>query len=113
MAERRGAGLTLEALIERCEVLVAGIDGGGLDDLLALAVVGRETDTKRWLAWGKSFVHVAGLERRKSIAATLIDFARAGELVVVDEAGPAPPGEIQSRIDSDFRFFVLKRGRKK
>ena len=54
-------GLTLEALIERCEVLVAGIDGGGLDDLLALAVVGREADTKRWLAWGKSFVHVEGL----------------------------------------------------
>ena len=97
--------LTLEALIERSEVLAVGIDGGGLDDLLALSVVGREAETKRWLAWGKSFVHVEGLRRRKSIAATLIDFAAAGELVVVDQAGPVPAGEIQGRIDSGAEIF--------
>jgi phage terminase large subunit-like protein len=97
--------LTLEALIERSEVLAVGIDGGGLDDLLALSVVGREAESKRWLAWGKSFVHVEGLRRRKSIAATLIDFAAAGELVVVDQAGPVPAGEIQGRIDSGAEIF--------
>jgi phage terminase large subunit-like protein len=93
--------LTLEALIERCEVLVAGIDGGGLDDLLALAVVGREAETKRWLAWGKSFVHIEGLRRRRAEAARLVDFAAAHELVVLDDDGPIAPAEILARLDAE------------
>jgi phage terminase large subunit-like protein len=101
LARRRRPALTLEALIERCEVLVAGIDGGGLDDLLALAVVGREAETKRWLAWGKSFVHVEGLRRRRAEAARLVDFALAGELVVLDDFGPVAPAEILALLDAE------------
>lgn len=80
-------GLTLDALMERCEVVVVGIDGGGLDDLLGLAVIGREKDTRRWLLWTHAWAHPIVLQRRKEIAQRLLDMAAAGELTMVDEPG--------------------------
>lgn len=80
-------GLTLDAVLERCEVVVVGIDGGGLDDLLGLAVLGRERNTRRWLHWSHTWAHRVVLERRKSEAARLQDFEAAGELTIVDEMG--------------------------
>lgn len=79
-------GLTLESLLARCEVVTIGIDGGGLDDLMAVAVLGRETETKRWLHWGKVWAHPIVLERRKEIASRLLDFEKAGELTMVEES---------------------------
>lgn len=73
-------GLTLESLIERSEVATIGIDGGGLDDLLGLAVIGREKGTRRWLVWNHAFAHPVVLERRKDIAAILGDFEKEGSL---------------------------------
>ncbi|MCB1516118.1 MAG: terminase large subunit [Hyphomicrobiaceae bacterium] len=70
----------LETLLERCEVAVAGIDGGGLDDLLGLAIVGREKQTNRWLAWGYGFAQTDVLELRKEIAESLRDFEKDGDL---------------------------------
>ncbi|SDV49810.1 terminase large subunit [Chitinasiproducens palmae] len=81
------AGLTLEQLIDRCEVIDAGIDGGGLDDLLGLAVAGRERGTGAWLTWGKAWAHPSVLERRQSEAARFTDFAREGDLVLVKRIG--------------------------
>lgn len=78
--------LTLETLIERSEVVTIGIDGGGLDDLLGLAVIGREQGTRRWLLWSKAWAHPIVLKRRKEIAPTLKDFAKAGDLVFCTEA---------------------------
>lgn len=80
-------GLTLAAIMARCDVATVGIDGGGLDDLLGLAVVGRERDTGRWLAWAKAWAHPIVLKRRQNIAAQLRDFAAAGEVRIVERVG--------------------------
>jgi phage terminase large subunit-like protein len=76
------ASLTLEALIDRSEVAVVGIDGGGLDDLLGLSVIGRDRETKDWLAWFHAWAQTDVLERRKEIAPRLRDFEKAGDLTV-------------------------------
>lgn len=79
--------LTLRALLERSEVVTAGIDGGGLDDLLGLAFIGRERGTGNWLHWGRAWAHPSVLERRKEIEPRLRDFQRADELVIVGRIG--------------------------
>jgi phage terminase large subunit-like protein len=78
---------SLEELIERCEVLDAGIDGGGLDDLLGLAVIGRCKITRRWLVWIRAWAHPSVLERRKAEAARFQDFAKQGDLIMVARVG--------------------------
>ena len=78
---------SLEELLERSEVVEVGIDGGGLDDLLGLAVVGREADTGKWLSWGRGWIHQIALERRKSEESKYRDFIKAGDLVLVDRVG--------------------------
>jgi len=87
--------LTLETLLERSEVVVIGIDGGGRDDLLGLAVLGRDRETRGWLAWCKAWAHPDVLERRKSIASTLTGFVRDGDLVIVD----ALPDDLEEVAD--------------
>jgi len=79
--------ITLDYIIERSEVVTIGIDGGGLDDLLGLAVIGRDRETREWLAWCRAWAHPSVLERRKDIAAQLHDFSRAGDLVLVKRIG--------------------------
>ncbi|MDR5801637.1 terminase large subunit [Caballeronia sp. LZ001] len=81
------SGLTLEALMARSEVIDVGIDGGGLDDLLGLAVVGREKDTRNWLAWTHAWAHPSVLDRRKEIAPRLRDFEGDGDLTMVAQIG--------------------------
>jgi phage terminase large subunit-like protein len=83
----RGAepGLTLDSLLERSEIVTAGVDGGGADDLLGLALIGRERGTRRWLHWAHGLVTPAGLEARKANAAIYADFQAAGDLTVVEE----------------------------
>lgn len=79
--------LSLEDLIERSEVITMGIDGGGLDDLLGAYVLGREKGTQKKLGWGYAWAHPSVLERRKEIAPALKDFAKAGEMRLVDRVG--------------------------
>lgn len=85
--EGQGADVTLESLLARSEVVTIGIDGGGLDDMLGLAVVGREEETGNWLLWTHAWIHPIVLERRKSEAARFRDFERAGDLTIVKTMG--------------------------
>ncbi|WP_112177178.1 terminase large subunit [Paraburkholderia unamae] len=79
--------VSLEELMARCEVIDFGIDGGGLDDLLGGAAVGRERGTRNWLAWTHAWAHPSVLERRKEIAPRLLDFQRDGDLTIVQQIG--------------------------
>jgi phage terminase large subunit-like protein len=78
---------TLQDLIDRCEVIDIGIDGGGLDDLLGFAALGRETGTRRWLLWTHAWAHPSVLERRKGEAPRFKDFAKDGHLTLVTRIG--------------------------
>jgi phage terminase large subunit-like protein len=80
-------GLTLETLLARSEVVVVGIDGGGLDDLLGLSLIGRDRETRKWLHWAHAWAHRIVLERRKDIAPALLDFEKDGDLTIVDRPG--------------------------
>lgn len=75
--------ITIDTMLERCEVIVPAVDGGGLDDLYGLALLGREKETKRWLAWCHAWCHKKVLERRQTIAAILESFAADKELTIV------------------------------
>ncbi len=86
-AQAKAPGLTLDQLIERSEVIDIGIDGGGLDDLLGLAVLGRDKETREWLLWTRAWAHPSVLERRKSEAARFNDFAKDGDLILVKNIG--------------------------
>jgi phage terminase large subunit-like protein len=77
--------ITLEYLLATCDVIVPGLDGGGLDDLFGLCVVGRHKKTREWLAWSHAWCHEGVLSRRKSIASKLRDLATAEELTIVDD----------------------------
>ena len=82
---RRARKMELADVLDRSEVVVVGVDGGGLDDLFGLAVLGRDRETKDWLAWCHAWCHDGVLERRKGIAARLRDFEREGSLTIVDD----------------------------
>jgi phage terminase large subunit-like protein len=80
-------GVTLERLLAECEVVDIGIDGGGLDDLLGLAVIGRVKGGAKWMHWSHAWAHPSVLERNKQSANRLRDFADDGDLTLVDRIG--------------------------
>lgn len=98
-------GLTLEDLKRRCEVCVVGIDGGGLDDLFGLTVMGRERGSRRWLSWSRAWVQTDVLKLRQDIAPNLKDLEAAGELVIFD-LEPSEDGETTVRDFSDVAEII-------
>lgn len=93
--------LTLETLIARCEVAVVGIDGGGLDDLLGLAVIGRCATTRDWLVWGKAWAQSDVFQLRKDIVERLNDFIADGDLVHCED----PTQDIREVADIVEQLF--------
>jgi phage terminase large subunit-like protein len=97
-------GLTLDKILARSEVVTIGVDGGGLDDLLGVALIGREKGTKRWLGWAHALISDIGIERRKANAAHYDRFEREGSLTKFAYMRPetqaiAQPLNIQYVVD--------------
>lgn len=82
---RRARSFTLPDLLDRCEVVTVGLDGGGLDDLYGFAAIGREKVTKRWLAWAHALISPEGMDRRRENAPIYNDFMEEGSLTLVDQ----------------------------
>ena len=72
--------LSLDDLIARSEVIVGGVDGGGLDDLLGLCLIGREKGSKRWLIWAHAWAWSIVWKRRQDIVTHLNEFIAEGTL---------------------------------
>lgn len=103
--------VTITYLINNCEVVAGGVDGGGLDDLLGAAMIGREKKwtevvipehhdqatgelipeqrivVQRWVAWMHAWMHPSVLARRMDIAAKLHDLKKVGMVSLVTRAG--------------------------
>jgi phage terminase large subunit-like protein len=100
--EAAAGTVTLETILEKSDVLEIGIDGGGLDDLLGLAVLGRDAENGNWLLWTRAWCNPIALERRKSEAARYRDFERDGDLIIVKEIGQdiREAGDIVRKCDA-------------
>lgn len=99
--EQTAIKLPLDDVIRRSDVIEVGADGGGLDDMLGFAVLGRDADTGQWLLWNHAWIHPIALERRKGEADRFRGFERDGDLTIVASPGDDVIGvaDIVQRID--------------
>ncbi len=77
----------LEKLIEQSDVIELGIDGGGLDDLLGFAVLGRHNKSRKWWLWNHAWCNTLAVERRKENGPKYQDFVQEGSLTIVERVG--------------------------
>lgn len=114
--------VSIPFLIEHSEVITGGIDGGGLDDLLGTAMVGRAKKTwpvvipehkdkdgnivpshvemlRPWFVWCYAWAHMSVITRRQDIASKLRDFDKAGELTIV-----SIPGQDMDELADNFKM---------
>ena len=111
--------LSLEDILDRCDVITVGIDGGGLDDLLGIAILGRVAEPEfsaqpdgtrariyRWLHWGHAWAHRSILELRPENAPKIRDIEAAGEVGLVDFMGDAYV-EIANLVERVFEVGKL------
>lgn len=79
--------ITLREILNRSEIVTIGGDGGGLDDLLGLTVTGRCSRTSKKLIWSRAWAHPSVMQRNKQFEAQIRDYARHGDLILVDNLG--------------------------
>lgn len=80
--------IQIDQLIELSDVITLGIDGGGLDDLLGFAALGRlKEDPRIWWLWNHAWANKIALERRKENIPKYQDFEKEGALTIVDRVG--------------------------
>lgn len=99
-ARRADKTLTLQTLIERSEVVTIGVDGGGLDDLLGLCVLGREKETRRWLCICYGWAHRIVLERRQEIATKLEDLDKTDQFTIVENESPVDVEQLADIVEA-------------
>lgn len=94
--------VTLDRILAECEVVDIGIDGGGLDDLLGLAVIGRVKGQQNWMLWTHAWAHPSVMKRHKQEASRFNDFKNDGDLTIVDRIGQDVEGvaEICSKVET-------------
>jgi phage terminase large subunit-like protein len=92
----RDETLSWSRILEGADQVVIGIDGGGMDDLLGVCLLGAFGDT--WTAAVHTFINPVVLQRRQSIASLLQDFADAGHLTIMDDTDGLDP--LYALIDS-------------
>lgn len=78
---------TLDDIIEKSDVITCGIDGGGLDDLLGFAVLGRHAKSRKWWLWNHAWCNKTAVERRKENAPKYADYEKEKSLTIVERIG--------------------------
>lgn len=78
---------TLDKLIDQSDVITCGIDGGGLDDLLGFAVLGRHNKSRKWWLWNHAWCNKTAVERRKENAPKYADYEKEKSLTIVERIG--------------------------
>ncbi|HBA8202460.1 TPA: terminase large subunit, partial [Escherichia coli] len=85
--EQQSRKISFEDILARSEVITVGIDGGGLDDLLGMYVIGRDRESREWLGWGHAWAHETAVDRRKSEASRFQDFVACSDMTLVRRVG--------------------------
>lgn len=96
----------LDYLLANSEVITVGIDGGGLDDMLGFAAIGREAETGRWILCNHAWLHPVALERRKQEMARYKDFETDGNLNII-EALPDDVSEVAEMVKRIYDTGLL------
>lgn len=98
--------VTLDYMLDNSEVITVGIDGGGLDDMLGFAAIGRERETGRWLLCNHAWIHPLALERRKQEASRYGDFETDGDLSIINEL-PDDVSEVAEMVSRIYETGML------